>query len=747
MGRALTAPLATADRSRPLGRAPSCETVSLVVDSMHCGACIATVERTLRRTAGVKDARVNLSARRVSVTYDEAETGVQPLIDALAREGYPAAESVETTSELDRRRADDLLRRLGVAGFAAANVMLLSVSVWAGAVSDMDQTVASLFHWLSALIAMPSIVYAGQPFFRSAGAALKARRLNMDVPISLGITLATAMSLFQTFRGSHQVYFDAAIMLTFFLLIGRYLDEQVRLKARGAAENLIGLKALTATVVSADGRAERMPARALAPGMRVQVAAGERIPVDGRIVTGTTDIDESLITGETLPRVAAAGSLVHAGTVNMAAPITIEATATDDNTLLAEIARLMQAAEQGRGQYVRLADRAARLYAPAVHVLGASTFVGWMLAGAGWETSLTYAIAVLIITCPCALALAVPAVQVAATSRLFGKGVIVKAGDGLERLAHVDTVVFDKTGTLTRGEPVLRNGDDIAETALAAAASLAVASRHPYSKAVVHAARERGVAIVAAAGVSEVPGSGLVGARPGGGALRLGSEAWVSEASGPGEAAARGGQTGSLWFSDGEGPAIALDFEDTVRPDAADVVRRLAAAGYEVFLVSGDRQPAVAKVAEAVGIAAWRAGVQPDGKIAFVEHLKARGRNVLMVGDGLNDAPALAAANASISPSTAADVSQTAADAVFQGKALAPILETMRVAGASQRMSLENFAIAIGYNIVFVPLAVAGHVTPLIAALAMSLSSIAVTVNALRLRSRRLKLVPARRSS
>jgi Cu2+-exporting ATPase len=594
---------------------------------------------------------------------------------------------------------------------------------------------------------MPSIVYAGQPFFRSAAAALKARRLNMDVPISLGITLATAMSLFQTFRGSHQVYFDAAIMLTFFLLIGRYLDEQVRLKARGAAENLIGLKALTATVVSVDGRAERMPARALAPGMRVQVAAGERIPVDGRIVAGTTDIDESLITGETLPRVAAPGGLVHAGTVNMAAPITIEATATDDNTLLAEIARLMQAAEQGRGQYVRLADRAARLYAPVVHVLGASTFVGWMLAGAGWETALTYAIAVLIITCPCALALAVPAVQVAATSRLFGKGVIVKAGDGLERLAHIDTVVFDKTGTLTRGEPVLRNGDDIAEMALAAAASLAVASRHPYSKAVVHAARERGVAIVAAPGVREVPGSGLVAPRPGGGVLRLGSEAWVSEASASGEGSARGGQIGSLWFSDGEGPAIALDFEDMVRPDAADVVRRLADTGHEVFLVSGDRQPAVAKVAETVGIAAWRAGVQPDGKIAFVEDLKARGRNVLMVGDGLNDAPALAAANASISPSTAADVSQTAADAVFQGKALAPILETMRVAGASQRMSLQNFAIAIGYNIVFVPLAVAGHVTPLIAALAMSLSSIAVTVNALRLRSRRLNLVPVRRSS
>lgn len=742
MGRALTAPLSAPDLVRAIGRAASPQTVSLVVDNMHCGACIATVERTLRRMDGVWDARVNLSARRVSVTYDAAVTGVQPLIDALGRAGYPAAESVETASEQDARRADDLLRRLGVAGFAAANVMLLSVSVWAGAVSDMDQTVASLFHWLSALIAMPSIVYAAQPFFRSAGAALKARRLNMDVPISLGITLATAMSLFQTMRGSHQVYFDAAIMLTFFLLIGRYLDEQMRVRARGAAENLIGLKALTATVVGSDGRIERMPARALAPGMTIQVAAGERIPVDGQIVSGTTDIDESLITGETLPRLLDAGGNVHAGTINMTRPITIEATATDDNTLLAEIARLMQTAEQGRGQYVRLADRAARLYAPAVHVLGASTFAGWMLAGAGWETALTYAIAVLIITCPCALALAVPAVQVAATSRLFGKGVIVKAGDGLERLADIDTVVFDKTGTLTRGEPVLRNGADVSETTLAAAASLAIASRHPYSKAVVNAARERGVAIAAAPGVLEVPGSGLVAPFASGGELRLGSEEWVT-----GNAATTSGPRGSLWFLDAKGHVVPLDFEDAIRADAAEVVHALKAAGYEVCLVSGDRQSAVSDVANAVGIAERRAGVRPDGKIALIERLKARGKTVLMVGDGLNDAPALAAANASISPATAADISQTAADAVFQGQALAPILETIRVARASQWMSLQNFVIAIGYNVVFVPLAVAGHVTPLIAAIAMSLSSIAVTVNALRLRTRKIGLPPVRRAS
>jgi Cu2+-exporting ATPase len=375
-------------------------TTTLVVDNMQCGGCMSSIERALRATPGVAEARANLSARRVTVLSDAADADVQTLIEALERAGFRAAEALDRDQDAADQRAQDLLRRLGIAGFAAANVMLLSVSVWAGLASDMDQAAQGLFHWLSALIAMPAITYSAQPFFRSARTALKARRLNMDVPISLGITLATAMSLFQTIRGSEQVYFDAAIMLTFFLLIGRYLDELVRVRARGAAENLLGLKALSATVIGADGLPRRLAARALEPGMRVQVAAGERIPVDGRVIVGETEIDASLITGETIPAPAKPGSVVHAGTLNLGQPIMVQATATDDNTLVAEIARLMLAAEQGRGHYVRLADRAARLYAPAVHVLGATTFIGWMIAGAGWEQSLTCAIAVLIITCP-----------------------------------------------------------------------------------------------------------------------------------------------------------------------------------------------------------------------------------------------------------------------------------------------------------------------------------------------------------
>jgi Cu2+-exporting ATPase len=709
------------------------QSVTLIVENMRCGGCMTGVEKALLASLGVESARANLSAKRVSARYDAAQTDTEHLVAALEHAGFHAAEAAHTPDEAAVARAADLLRRLGVAGFAAANVMLLSVSVWAGLASDMDRAAAALFHWLSALIALPAIVYAGQPFFRSAIAALRAKRLNMDVPISLGIVLASAMSLLQTLRGGDQVYFDAAIMLTFFLLIGRYLDESVRVKAKGAAENLLGLKALSATVIGADGRPRRVPARALDAGMRVLVAAGERVPVDGRVVSGTSEIDESLISGETVPRLVRTGTTVHAGTVNITTPVEVEATATDEGTLIAEIARLMQAAEQGRGRYVRLADRAARIYAPAVHILGAVTFLAWMLAGTGWEQALTYAIAVLIITCPCALALAVPAVQVAATGRLFVKGVIVKAPDALERLAETDTIVFDKTGTLTLGKPRLIDPDTIDGDVLMRAAALAVHSCHPYSRAIVSAAQARGLAPGWTVNVREVAGCGLAAEAPYG-TERLGSAPWVSIDRNDADQAA------TLWYRKGKEPPVPFHFEDALRSDARSVVAGLRNAGYAVELLSGDRPWAVAAAADAAGIAAWRAGVRPDGKIARLHALSAAGHKVLMIGDGLNDAPALAAGHASLSPASAADISQTAADGIFQGERLSPILETIAVARRARAMSLQNFAIALFYNALFVPLAIAGYVTPLIAALAMSASSIAVTGNALRLRNVRLAL-------
>jgi Cu2+-exporting ATPase len=710
---------------------PELQEVTLIVENMRCGSCMLSVERALTNIPGVAAARANLSEKRAVVRFREEETTTEALCAALERAGFQATEALHTPDEQVQAKHSDLLRRLGVAGFAAANVMLLSVSVWAGVASDMDAAVQSLFHWLSALIALPAILYAGQPFFHSAGQALASRRLNMDVPISLGIILASSMSLVQTIRGGHQVYFDAAIMLTFFLLIGRYLDESVRVKAKSAAENLLGFRAMSATVIGSDGRPTRLAARKLLAGMRVLVAAGERIPVDGRIVSGKSDVDESLITGESMPRLAASGAVVHAGTINITAPLEIVATATDEGTLVAEIARLMRAAEQNRGRYVRLADRAARHYAPAVHILGAATLIGWLAAGAGWEPAITYAIAVLIITCPCALALAVPAVQVAASARLFAKGVIVKAPDALERLAEIDTVVFDKTGTLTLGRPRLLNSATIDPDILSRAAGLAVHSRHPLSKALVRAAETRGLKPIRRGFVREIAGSGLV-CQTAQGEERLGSAAWVGAGDGPTAA--------TLWYRRPDAAPFAFDFEDALRPDAADIVRQLQGSGYEVELLSGDTPDAAARAANATGIVHFRGGMRPGDKIARIAELQDRGRRVLMVGDGLNDAPALAAGHASVSPASAADISQTAAGAIFQGERLSTVTEAMRVAQATRRMSLENFAIALGYNALFVPLAMAGQLTPLIAAVAMSASSIAVTANALRLRKKPIKL-------
>jgi Cu2+-exporting ATPase len=522
------------------------------------------------------------------------------------------------------------------------------------------------------------------------------------------------------------------VTLLFFLLVGRFLDQRMRTRAAGAAANLLGLRGSAATVLQRDGTTQRLSARLLEPGMKVLTAAGERFAVDGRVVEGRGEVDDSLITGETMPRPVAAGDGVYAGTLNLSGALVTQATATDQNTLLAEIGRLMTAAEQARGRYVRLADRAAGLYAPAVHILGLATFLGWLATGAGWETALTVAISVLIITCPCALALAVPAVQVAATSRLFGKGVLVKAPDGLERLAEIDTVVFDKTGTLTLGEPALAGGGSIDRGVLARAAALAAASRHPYSRAIVRAAEAAGIAVKPAADVQEVAGCGLERTGPDG-TERLGSAAWVGAGGSSGDAA-------TVWYRGMQGALVALHFEDRLRQDAREVVYALHAAGLGTELVSGDRAPVVEAAAAAAGIERWMGGTLPGDKIARLGQLQAEGRKVLMVGDGLNDAPALAAAHASLSPSTAADISQTAADAVFQGSRLVPVIEAIAVARAARRMSLQNFAIALGYNCVFVPLAVAGLVTPLLAAIAMSASSIAVTANAVRLRPMRLEL-------
>jgi Cu2+-exporting ATPase len=541
------------------------------------------------------------------------------------------------------------------------------------------------------------------------------------VPISLGVILALGMSVVETANHARDAYYDSAIMLLFFLLVGRALDHAMRRKTRAVAGNLAALKAETAHRFTGDELVS-VPAAALKANDRLLVKPGERVPADGNVLGGVSEIDDSLITGETARRKVGAGTAVYAGSLNYSGALTMRVTAADRATLLDEIERLLEKAASAKSRAMRLADRAARFYAPMVHLTAAATFAGWWLTGASLHDAVVTAIAVLIITCPCALALAIPAVQVVASGGLFRAGVILNAGDAIERLGEADTVVFDKTGTLTLPEPRVVNAAAIDPELLQMAARLALSSRHPLAAAL---ARES-ASHVPYDVVTEEPGQG-VRAMLGGVEARLGSTAFCGVA--PDNIDTSGAS--QIYFVYGSRAATVV-IAQKLRPDAVEVVQALRKRGVALHILSGDRADAVRPVAAALGIGKWLADVKPAEKIAFIEALKRQGRRVLMVGDGLNDAPALAAATVSLSPIAAADVTQAQADAVFLGERLKPVLDALVVARRARALMKENLLFAAIYNMIAVPVAIAGAVTPLIAALAMSGSSMMVTLNALR---------------
>jgi Cu2+-exporting ATPase len=701
--------------------------MTLAVEGVSCAGCIRKIESGLTKLPGVVDARLNFTQRRLSVDWRDDEIDAAGIIAAVEGIGYHAHPFAPERVEADESaQAKWLMKCLAVAGFAAMNVMLLSVSIWAGNVSDMTPETRDLFHWLSALIALPAAAYAGQPFFQSALRALRARHLNMDVPIALGVTLALGLSVYETAIHAAHAYFDSAIMLLFFLLVGRYLDLAMRRKTRQFAGNLASLKAEFAHRLDASGELVRVPAAALHPGDRLLVRPGERVPADGTIINGSSDIDESLVTGETLPRAVRAGMTLYAGSINTSGALTMRVTAAGAGTLVEEVEKLLDQATQAKSQTVRLADQVSQYYAPVVHVTAALTAVGWLIAGASVHDAIVIAIAVLIITCPCAIALAIPAVQVVAAGKLFRSGVILNGGDALERLAQVDTVVFDKTGTLTLPDPSVDETLQIAPATLERAARLALSSRHPLAAALARRARER----VPYPGAVEEPGRG-VRAVIDGAEARLGSARFCDVAAA--DAAAPDGEASFIWFAHA-GNTATIAVRQTLRPDAVEVADALRKRGLRLLVLSGDRAAAVAPVAQTLGIQDWRAGLTPAEKIAAIEALKAQGRRVLMVGDGLNDAPALAAADVSLSPITAAHLTQAHADALFLGDHLAPVERAIAVSRQARRLMKQNLALAAIYNAFAVPIAIAGLVTPLIAAVAMSGSSLLVTLNALRAR-------------
>lgn len=692
----------------------------LSLPDMRCGGCVASIERALAARDDVVSARANLTLRQVSITLPNSDSDPLPVIQALTALGYDAtpanSEDAETTGDKTSRI---LLRSIAVAGFGAANIMLMSVGVWAGAEGQTRET----FHLVSALIAVPVVAYAGQPFFRSALGALSAGRLNMDVPIALAVLLALALSLFETAQGGAHVFYDAAVTLLFFLLAGRYLDHLMRARARSAVAGLARLSPNGAMVRGANNSLNYVALEAVTPGAVLSIAPGERVPVDVRILDGGTDLDRSLVTGEAMPAPAGPGDTLEAGALNLTGTIEAEALRSAGESFLAQMIRMQTAVEGGRGIYVRIADRAARAYAPIVHLLALATFLGWMsITGGDWQASAFVAISVLIITCPCALGLAVPVAHVVAAGRLMRMGILMKDGSALERLAEVDCAVFDKTGTLTTGTPMV-SAVTGSPTEWRGARALAERSIHPAARAIT-AYLAGGPGQVRNA--IETPGFGIEG-KVDGRLARLGQAAWVAEIAADADA------TGSPAFAFAGGRTVSFDLSETLRPGAAAAIAALKAANLPVTILSGDTADRTARIARVLGVSDVQHQATPSDKISVLENLRNADHRPLMVGDGLNDTGALAAAHVSMAPASASDVGRTAADFVFMRDGLDAVPAAYQTAKDTARIVRQNFGLAIAYNCIAIPLAAAGLVTPLIAALAMSGSSILVIGNALRL--------------
>ncbi|HRP35330.1 MAG TPA: heavy metal translocating P-type ATPase [Gammaproteobacteria bacterium] len=701
---------------------------TMLVEGVRCAACGWLIERSLEQVPGVREIRVNPASSRARLVWDPARLPLSGALGVLSRLGYrphPGGAGAAEAAQRERRKA---LRRLGVAGIGMMQVMMYAVALWVGAFQDMDPGLEQLFRWVSMLVATPVALYSALPFYAGAWRDIRSGRPGMDVPVSLAIGGAWLASSWHTLVGAGEVYFESVTMFTFFLLLGRYLEMSARHRAGDTHEALARLLPGSARRRAAGGEWITVALRELHPGDVVSVRHGETLPADGRLLRDNARLDESMLTGESRPRLRKAGEVALAGSINLGDPLELQIERTGSETMVSAIGRLLDRAQSERPPIAVSADVVARWFVVGVLTAAALTWFTWNILDPTRAFEIT--LAVLVATCPCALSIATPAALTAATGFLARRGLLVTRAGAVEKLAHVRRVIFDKTGTLTHGRPritaVDAHGSLDADQALAIAAALEAVSEHPIARAFMIAspageARE----------VKVSPGLGIEGLVDGR-RWRLGRPDWAAAAAGVPPAPSRGEDT-VIWLVGAQGVAAEFRLADRLRSGSRELLAEIRRLGLEVEIASGDAPAAVAPVAAATDVREWRGGLTPQDKLALLRARQAQADSVAMVGDGVNDAPVLAGADVSVAMAAGTPLAQTSADMVLLGESLAPLVTGVATARRTVRIVRQNLAWAAGYNLVALPLAAAGFITPWMAALGMSASSLLVVLNALRL--------------
>ncbi|MDD2222284.1 MAG: heavy metal translocating P-type ATPase [Pseudomonas sp.] len=700
----------------------------LLIEGITCAACGWLIEKHLRQLPGVLETSLNLSNHRLSIRWDAEQIVLSELLKTIRHIGYAAhpwqPDTVSEQMQSDNRRA---LRKLGVAGILWMQVMMASMATWPEFNLDLSEAMDRLLRWTSLILTTPIVFYCSSEFFRGALRDLRTRHLTMDVSVSLAIAGAYGAGIWSTLTGQGDLYFDAAGMFALFLLSGRYLERRARERTSAATTQLVNLLPASCLRLNADGSSERILLSELQQDDSLLVPPGHLIPADGRILTGSSSIDESLLTGEYLPLAKNPGDTVVAGTLNIEGPLSIAVLALGEETQLSAIVRLLERAQSLKPRLAELADTVAQWFLISVLLIAAVVGLIW------WQVDSSRAfwivLSLLVATCPCALSLATPTALTAATGSLHKLGLLITKGHVLESFQKVDTVIFDKTGTLTEGKLTLKHILPLAQLSetqcLALAAALESHSEHPIARAF-------GRSITAAQDVSSAPGLGLEGS-VNNRRLRIGRPDYVSALGAYPTPAMPSEQGQWLLLGDTQQPLAWFALDDQLRADAPALLETCRARGWKVLLLSGDSSPMVQQIAEQLQIEDARGGLTPDDKLQVLKELHAQGRHVLMLGDGVNDVPVLAAADISIAMGSATDLAKTTADAILLSNSLSSLVSALAVAKKTRRVIIENLSWATLYNGLVIPFAAVGWVTPGWAALGMSLSSLLVVLNALRL--------------